>query len=71
MEKQKGGLGIRNLSICNKSLHRKWCWRFVSKRNLIWKWVIVGKYKQEEGGWCIKEARGDYGVGAWKTIKSG
>ena len=61
MEKLKGGLGIKNLSILNKALLGKWSWRFVSERNLLWKRLIVGKY--EQGGWCTKEVREGYGVG--------
>ncbi|RVX05241.1 Protein OS-9-like [Vitis vinifera] len=29
-----------------------------------------GKYGQQEGGWCSKEAREGHGVRLWKTIKS-
>ena len=63
LEKQNGGLGIKNLSVLNKALLGKWSWRFVCERNPLWKWVIVGKYGQQEGGWCSKEAREGYGVG--------
>ena len=71
MEKQKRGLDIRNLSILNKALLGKWSCRFVSERNPLWIWVIVGKYEQERGGWCTKEVREGYDVGVWKTIKGG
>ena len=40
------------------------------ERKPLWKWVIVGKYGQQEGGWCSKEAREGHGVRLWKTIKS-
>ena len=63
LEKQNGGLGIKNLSVLNKALLGKWSWRFVCERNPLWKRVIVGKYGQQEGGWCSKEAREGYGVG--------
>ena len=36
-----------------------------------WKWVIVGKYRYEERGWCTKEVKEGYGVGIWKTIRRG
>ena len=37
LEKQKGGLGIRNLSIFNETLLGKWSWRFVSeKESQVW-----------------------------------
>ena len=48
MEKQKGGLCIRNLCILNKVLLGKWSWRFVSERNPVWKQVSTRKKK--EGG---------------------
>ena len=45
LEKQKGGLGIRDLSILNEALLGKWSWRFVIEMNHLWKRVIVGKYE--------------------------
>ena len=61
LEKQKRGLDIRNLSIFNKALLGKWSWRFVSEKNPLWKWVIVGTFGQE-GGWCTKEVRAGCGL---------
>lgn len=69
--KQKGGLSVRNLSIFNETFLGKQCWKFVSERNPLWKQVIVSKYKQEERGWCTKEAREGCGVGVWKAIRGG
>lgn len=43
----------------------------MSERNLLWKWEIVRKYRQEEGAWCSREAREGYGVGVWKAIRGG
>ncbi|RVX05411.1 Protein CTR9-like [Vitis vinifera] len=43
----------------------------VEERNPLWKWIIVGKYRIQEGEWCTKEVRGRYGVGIWKTIRNG
>ena len=70
LDKWKGGLGIRNLSIFNKDLLGKWSWRFMSEGHPFQKQIIVGKYRQEEGGWCTKEVRERDGVGVWKTIKN-
>ena len=71
MEKQKGGLGFRSLSLFNKALLGKWSWRFVRERYPIWKQVIIGKYGLQEGAWCTKEVRGMFGVGVWKAIRNG
>ena len=43
-------MGVRKLSSLNKALLGKWCWRFASKNELLWKQVIVGNYGEEEGG---------------------
>ena len=69
LDKQQGGLGIRDLTILNEALLGKWSWRFASERDPLWKWVIVGKYGQVEGGWCSKVVGEGHGVGVWKAIK--
>ncbi|RVW25306.1 hypothetical protein CK203_113460 [Vitis vinifera] len=33
--------------------------------------VIVGKYGQEDEGWCTNEERERYGVGVWKALRNG
>ncbi|RVW63334.1 hypothetical protein CK203_058258 [Vitis vinifera] len=33
--------------------------------------VIVGKYGQEDEGWCTNGVRERYGVGVWKAIRNG
>ena len=71
MEKKDGGLDIRNLSSLNKTLFGKWCWRFASKQDSLWKQVIVGKYGEEEGGWCSGASRDGYRVGLWKAFRNG
>ena len=43
----------------------------MKERNPLWKRVIVGKYRMQEGEWCTKEVRGRYGVGVWKSIRNG
>ena len=60
-----------NLSLFNKALLGKWSWRFVKKRDPLWKWVIIGKYGVQEGAWCTKELRGRFGVRVWKAIRNG
>ena len=63
LDKQQGGLGIRDLIILNETLLGKWFWRFASERDPLWKRVIVGKYGQVEGGLCSKVVREGHGVG--------
>ena len=37
MEKKDGGLRIRNVSMVNKILIGKWCWRFAYQNEYFWK----------------------------------
>ena len=30
---------------------------------------MIGKYGQEQAGWCTKEVRERYGVGVWMAIR--
>ncbi|RVW90826.1 putative ribonuclease H protein [Vitis vinifera] len=71
MEKKDGGLGIRNLFRLNKALLGKWCWRFTSEQDSLWKQVIVRKFGEEDGGWCSGDSRESHGVGLWKAIRKG
>ena len=71
LEKVKGGLGFRSLGTFSKALLWKWSWRFAIERNPLWKQVIVGKYGQEDEGWCTNGVRERHGVGVWKAIKNG
>ena len=66
MSEKEGGLGIQNLLILNKALLGKWCWRFASKMEPLWKQVIIGKFEVEEGGRCSLEARDRE---LWKGIR--
>ena len=67
----KRGLRFRTLGTFNKALLGKWFWRFVIEKNPIWKWVIVGKYGQEDGVWCMNGVREKYKVGVWKANRNG
>ena len=71
LEKVKGGLGFGSLGTFNKALLGKWSWRFAIERNPLWKRVLVGKYGQEDEGWCTNGVRERHGVGVWKAIKNG
>ncbi|RVW63723.1 putative ribonuclease H protein [Vitis vinifera] len=69
LEKRKGGLGVRNLALMNKTLLSKWNWCFAIEGEAFWKQVISHKYGEEEGGWCTRVISGSYGVGLWKAIR--
>ena len=71
VEKKDGGLGIKNLSMLNKALLGKRCWKFASENEPSWKQVIVGKYGEEMGDWCFGASREGCGVGLWKAISNG
>ncbi|RVX16265.1 putative ribonuclease H protein [Vitis vinifera] len=69
LEKRKGGLGVRNLSLMNNALLCKWNWRFANERNALWRSVISLKYGVEERGWCTQDVMGRNEVGLWKAIR--
>ena len=66
--KEKGNLGIRNLTNFNRALLGKWCWRFSMEDNSMWRGVIILKYGLEEGGYFPSIPKGCHGVGLWKEI---
>ncbi|EEF31468.1 conserved hypothetical protein [Ricinus communis] len=45
MPKEKGGLGIKDISIHNQALYFEWPWRFHDEPNSVWKSVTCSKYK--------------------------
>ena len=69
LSKSKGGLGVKSLSLLNKTLLAKWNWHFTNEREALWNQVIRGKYKEDRGGWCSREVREAYGMGLWKGIR--
>ncbi|RVW82101.1 hypothetical protein CK203_052493 [Vitis vinifera] len=50
LEKRKGGLGVRNLSLINIALLCKWNWRYPNEREALWRQVISQKYGEDDGG---------------------
>ncbi|RVX05699.1 LINE-1 reverse transcriptase-like [Vitis vinifera] len=68
--KAKGGLGVKSLSLLNKTLLAKWNWRFANEREVSWNQVIRGKYREARGGWCSREVREAHGLGLWKGIRA-
>ena len=69
LEKSRGGLGVRGLSVMNQALLCKWCWRFANERDSLWRMVISAKFGEEAGGWYSRDIRGGYGTGLWKDIR--
>ena len=48
-EKNKGGLGVRNLSKLNQTLLCKWCWRFANERDPLGEWRLVSNLERKMG----------------------
>ena len=69
LEKSRGGLGVRGLSVMNQALLCKWCWRFANERDSLWRMVISTKFGEEAGGWHTRDIRGGFGTGVWKDIR--
>ncbi|RVW57156.1 LINE-1 reverse transcriptase-like [Vitis vinifera] len=67
-DKEKGGLGLRKITLLNKALLGKWIWRFACAKEELWKKVLEAKYEKEELGWRTRKANGAFGVGVWKEI---
>ena len=68
---KNGGLGIWCLRRFNFAFLAKWLWRYGLENDVLWRRVIVAKYGNQWGGWCIKSVSGAYGVCLWKFIRSG
>uniref|UniRef100_A0A2N9GN59 Reverse transcriptase domain-containing protein n=1 Tax=Fagus sylvatica TaxID=28930 RepID=A0A2N9GN59_FAGSY len=69
--KEKGGLGVRSLTLFNKALLGKWLWRFGLEEHHLWRRVLVAKYGVDFGGWRTSRTRSPYGCGVWKGIVLG
>ena len=50
VDKEKGRLSLRKLTLLNKVLLGKWIWRFACVKDDLWKQVLVAKYGQEDFG---------------------
>ena len=66
-----GGLGIRNLTMFNQALLRKWLWRYALEPESLWRRVIDSKYGSMWGGWYSQIGTQAYGVSLWKFIRAG
>ena len=69
--KEKGGFGVRSMTLFNKALLGKWLWRFGLEEHQLWRRVLVAKYGVDLGGWRTSCIRGPYGCGVWKGIMLG
>ena len=67
-DKEKGGFGIRKLTLLNKTLLGKWIWRFTCDKETLWKQVLMAKYGQEDCDWRTKKVVGAFGMGVSKEI---
>jgi hypothetical protein len=55
----------------NQALLGKWLWKYVTENVALWYKIIKVKHEEHDGGWCLKEVLGPYGVGLWKHIRRG
>lgn len=60
LDKERKGF---TLLLLDKTLFSKWCWRFASKRESLWMWVIIEKIEEEMGGWCSCVVKDVFGMG--------
>lgn len=51
MDKNNGGLGIRDLRLVNQCMLLKWWWRFAIEEGVLWKSVVCSKYGYSGGKW--------------------
>ena len=49
LQKEQGGLGVRQLREFNLALLGKWCWRLMVDRGGLWYRVLVARYGETEG----------------------
>ncbi|RVW61481.1 putative ribonuclease H protein [Vitis vinifera] len=62
VEKEKGGLGLRKITILNKALLGKWIWRFACAKEEFWKKVLEAKYGKRSLGGGQGRQTGAFGV---------
>jgi len=69
VNKDTGGLGIRNLRKQNQSLMLKWLWKFANEDHTLWKEVIIAKYGMEDK-WMTKVVNTPYNCTVWRAIRN-
>src|SRR4051812_34603067 len=68
--KNKGGLGIKSLSLVNKSLLSKWWWRFAVEKNSFGRRVICCKFGWDPRQWDLGKLEDHITPGLTSHIKS-
>lgn len=53
MEKQKRGLGIRDIRLTNQCMLFKWWWRYAIEDDALWKAIVCCKYGSAGGKWLL------------------
>ncbi|RVW80749.1 putative ribonuclease H protein [Vitis vinifera] len=75
--KEKGGLGLRKLTLLNKAWLGKWVWRFACVKEDLWKQVLVAKYGGRDVGPELRPRRLEFKTTLeedsvfWKDGKNG
>ncbi|RVW37057.1 Translation initiation factor IF-2, chloroplastic [Vitis vinifera] len=62
LSKAKGGLGVKSLSLLNKTLLAKWNWCLANEREALWNQVIRGSMEKLEGDGARGKAFNDWEV---------
>ncbi|RVW75414.1 putative ribonuclease H protein [Vitis vinifera] len=68
MDKRKGGLGVRHLSVLNRALLCKWNWRFANERENFGGMSLVGSSGRKKGVGVLKKLGRVMEVKFWKDI---
>lgn len=66
--KARGGLGIRDVAVTNRTLLNKWLWKFGVEKNTIWRRLVAAKYGETRPGWISGNLEGSMGCGVWRNI---
>lgn len=67
--KRDGDLGIKKLVNFNRVLLAKRCWRIGNEGHILWKRVLIAKYKACNGEWSTNMVTHSYEIAFWKALK--
>lgn len=65
----QGGLGIPSVDKVNKAILGKWLWRVGELGQVLWRRILIPKYKLGNDGWCVPSQLFKTS-GFWKSILS-